>query len=149
MSETPKGFEPIEIDGIPCYIGWTDGEDDAYWAVVRHGCQIGKGHDRERAITDALGSLTEPGTWLRGPNPQAACCYEGYEPITIDGIDCQIGWTNTDYSTDEYADYEEHWAVLRHGCEIGKSPDRDMAIAEALRTLRHKPSEWLRGPKPF
>ena len=49
----------------------------------------------------------------------------GYEPIVIDGIDCEIGWTNTDYG-----DYcEEHWAVLRHGCEIGKSIDRDAAMA--------------------
>ena len=71
----------------------------------------------------------------------------GYEPIVIDGIDCEIGWTNTDYSSDDDICWEEHWAVNRHGCEIGKSPDRERAIEEALETLRRPASAWLRLPK--
>ncbi len=68
-SDLHPGYEPIEIDGCACEIGWCDGNDDAFWCVIRHGCQIGKGNDRERAITDARASLNEPGTWLRGPKP--------------------------------------------------------------------------------
>lgn len=73
--------------------------------------------------------------------------HDGYEPITIDGIECEVGWTNTDYSTDDDICVEYHWAVLRHGCEIGKSPDREHAIEEAEKTLRYPPSAWLRQPK--
>src|SRR5208282_5080251 len=74
--------------------------------------------------------------------------HAGYEPIVIDGIECEIGWTSTDYSDGDDICWEEHWAVLRHGCEIGKSPDRDQAIADAIKTLQHPPSAWLLRPKP-
>ena len=73
--------------------------------------------------------------------------HEGYEPITIDGIDCEIGLTNTDYSDGDDICWEDHWAVIRHGCQIGKSPDREHAIEEALETLRRPASAWLRLPK--
>ena len=63
------GYEHVEIDGIDCEIGWTETNDDEFFSVIRHGCQIGKGYTRERAIDDAYESLTQPGTWLRGPNP--------------------------------------------------------------------------------
>jgi hypothetical protein len=69
---------------------------------------------------------------------------DGYEPIVIDGIGCEVGWTNTDYGDC----IEWHFAVLRHGCQIGKSPDREQAIAEAETRLRYPPSAWLREPCP-
>jgi hypothetical protein len=66
---------------------------------------------------------------------------KGWEPITIDGIECLIGWTNTDYGDC----WEDHYAVTRHGCQIGKAVERDNAIADARKTLE---TAWLRGPRP-
>jgi hypothetical protein len=67
--EVHPGYEHIEIDGIDCEIGWIETNDDSFFNVIRHGCEIGKGYTRERAIDDAYESLTAPGTWLRGPAP--------------------------------------------------------------------------------
>ena len=50
MSTVPAGWQAIDIDGIGCLIGWIEGEDDAYWAVVRHGCQVAKGLSREAPL---------------------------------------------------------------------------------------------------
>ena len=47
--DTHPGYEPIEIDGYACEIGWCEGHHDDYWCVIRHGCQIGEGIDREGA----------------------------------------------------------------------------------------------------
>lgn len=69
----------------------------------------------------------------------------GYEAIVIDGIACAIGWSNTDYGDD----WEEHYVVLRHGCQIGKAVERDNAIADALKTLQEPASAWLREPRPY
>ena len=66
-TEPHPGYEFIEIDGIECQIGWIETNDDSFFNVIRHGCEIGKGYTRERAIDDAYESLTEPNTWLRGP----------------------------------------------------------------------------------
>ncbi len=66
--DTHPGYEPIEIDGYACEIGWCEGHHDDYWCVIRHGCQIGKGIDREGAIDDARGDLART-PWLRGPKP--------------------------------------------------------------------------------
>jgi hypothetical protein len=63
------GYETIDIDGCACEIGWCDSNDDSFIAVIRHGCQIGKGYTRDDAIDDALASLNAPGSWLRGPKP--------------------------------------------------------------------------------
>ena len=65
----PTG-ETIQIDGIDCCIEWTETEDDAYWAVIRHGCEIGKGLSRDSAIADARRSLAES-AWLRLPKQGA------------------------------------------------------------------------------
>lgn len=58
-----SGWEPIILDGIDCLIGWTDDEDDwdGYYAVLRHGGQIGKAVERERAIADARKTLAQRG----------------------------------------------------------------------------------------
>ena len=58
--------ETIEIDDVACCIMWTESEDDAYWAVIRHGCEIGKGLSRDAAIAAARRSLAES-AWLRLP----------------------------------------------------------------------------------
>ena len=57
--DTHPGYEPIEIDGFACEIGWCEGHHDDYWCVIRHGCQIGKGIDREGAIADARTTLRQ------------------------------------------------------------------------------------------
>ncbi len=65
-----KGYEPITIDGCECFIGWTDDEEnwEGYFSVIRHGCQIGKGDTKERAISEAAHDLAGC-AWLRGPKP--------------------------------------------------------------------------------
>jgi hypothetical protein len=62
------GYEAIEIDGVACEIGWCEGQWDEYWCVIRHGCEIGKGGTRERAIEEARSELANT-PWLRGPKP--------------------------------------------------------------------------------
>ncbi len=68
MSTVPAGWQAIDIDGIGCLIGWIEGEDDAYWAVVRHGCQVAKGLSRESAVAAARIELARV-PWLRAEKP--------------------------------------------------------------------------------
>jgi hypothetical protein len=66
MTEIPKGWERIEIDGVTCYVGWTEGWNESYWAVTRQGHEIGKGYTQGEAINDAWGTLRDPRcAWLR------------------------------------------------------------------------------------